>query len=965
MTTLRIVIFGLFLTIFSNGNAQHSIARDWNEVLLTSIRNDLARPTVHARNLFHTSVLMYDVWAVFDDEAETYLLGKELNGFQCDFDGFTTTQLEQDAIREAMSFACYRLLSRRFRFSPEGSGAQQRFNQFMQELGYDINNTSVNYQSGDPAALGNYIAQCMISYGLQDGANESFFYNNLYYEPVNEPLVMEFSGNPDMADPNRWQPLTLDVFIDQSGNEIPFNTPDFLSPEWGNVLPFSLKEEDKVTYTRDGDAYQVYHDPGTPPLIDTMSNQASFLYKWGFALVSIWSSHLDQNDGVMWDISPGSIGNIPELPTSFDQYLDFYNLFDGGDASLGHNINPVTGMPYEEQLVPRADYARVLAEFWADGPDSETPPGHWYTILNYVSDHPLVEKKYMGKGSELSDLEWDVKSYFLMGGAMHDCAISAWGIKGYYDYPRPVSAIRYMAEKGQSSDPNLPNYHEAGMPLHPGFIELVEAGDALQGASGENIGKVKILAWKGPDFIQNPDTDQAGVGWILAENWWPYQRPSFVTPPFAGYISGHSTYSRAASEILTMLTGDPFFPGGVGEFDIEANEFLVFEEGPSTSFTLQWATYRDASDQTSLSRIWGGIHPPADDIPGRIIGEQIGLEAFELGQDYFYQDADGDGFYSFEDCDDTNANINPIATETCNNLDDDCNGDIDDGIPYFTYYRDMDGDGFGDANITELICFTEPSNGYADNADDCDDTNALINPEAAESCNSLDDDCNGDVDDNIPYFTYYRDADGDGFGDLNVTEFICATEPSVGYVTNPDDCDDTNAAINPAAPESCNDIDDDCNGDIDDNIPYFTYYRDADEDGFGDLNVTESICYAIPSQGFVANSDDCDDTNEGINPDASEVADNGIDEDCSGIDLFLESKIFPNPVSKNLTLHFDTDIPVDVLIHKSSGEEAIMKVTMLIDNSVELDLRDLAQGAYVLSIWLDDQRLYVEKFVKI
>ena len=142
-------------------------------------------------------------------------------------------------------------------------------------------------------------------------------------------------------------------------------------------------------------------------------------------------------------------------------------------------------------------------------------------------------------------------------------------------------------------------------------------------------------AWKGPDYIENPATDQAGVDWILAENWWPYQRPTFVTPPFAGYVSGHSTYSRSAAEVLTLLTGDPYFPGGMGEFVAPKNEFLVFEEGPSMDVVLQWATYRDASDQCSLSRIWGGIHPPADDIPGRLMGLEIGPQAFEHAEQYF------------------------------------------------------------------------------------------------------------------------------------------------------------------------------------------------------------------------------------------------------------------------------------------------------------------------------------------
>lgn len=88
-----------------------------------------------------------------------------------------------------------------------------------------------------------------------------------------------------------------------------------------------------------------------------------------------WSSHLDPADGVMWDISPGCIGNIEFYPDHFTAYPGFYDLLEGGDPSRGHLLNPHTGQPYTPQIVPRADYARVLAEFWADGPDSETPPG--------------------------------------------------------------------------------------------------------------------------------------------------------------------------------------------------------------------------------------------------------------------------------------------------------------------------------------------------------------------------------------------------------------------------------------------------------------------------------------------------------------------------------------------------------------------------------------------------------------
>ncbi|MEP0368204.1 MAG: T9SS type A sorting domain-containing protein [Cyclobacteriaceae bacterium] len=623
----------LLMSLSSFG--QYSVAREWNEALLHSIRLDFARPTVHARNLFHSSALMYDMWAVFDPVAEPYFLGKTVHGFYIDFQGFSSQSIESDR-HKAISYGMFRLLSHRFANSPNPDETFQYLEDLMEDFGYDIDYTSSDYTSGDARALGNYIAERIIEYGLQDGSNEVKQYENVFYEPTNEPILPDFPGNPDITDPNRWQPIILDVYIDQSGNVIVGGGSPFLGPEWGAVLPFSLTEEDLTIHERDGNEYWVYHDPGVPPLLDTINGgKSSDNYRWSFSLVSCWSAHLDANDGVLWDISPGSIGNLTSYPTTFDDHPGFYDLINGGDNSTGHDLNPVTGEPYEPQMVPRGDYARVLAEFWADGPDSETPPGHWFTLLNHVSDHPMLEKKFAGQGEELDDLEWDVKSYFMLGGAMHDAAIVAWGIKGYYDYIRPVSAIRFMADQGQSSNESDGNYDKNGIGLIADFIEKVEEGDPLAGSENENIGKIKVRAWKGPDYIDDPYRDEAGVDWILAENWWPYQRPTFVTPPFAGYISGHSTYSRTAAEVLTQLTGDPFFPGGMGEFHAAKDEFLVFEDGPSVDLTLQWATYRDASDQCSLSRIWGGIHPPADDIPGRLIGIELGPEAFDFASQYF------------------------------------------------------------------------------------------------------------------------------------------------------------------------------------------------------------------------------------------------------------------------------------------------------------------------------------------
>ncbi len=631
------VSFNVTLVDPGDTNNNFSVARLWNEVLLQAIRKDFARATVHSRNLFHTSIAMYDAWAIYDEDAQTYLMGKEVHGFSSELNEFIPPQDADASLNETLSYAAYRVLKHRFQNSPNANTTLAQFDDLMSLLNYDTNFTSIDYSNGDPAALGNYIGRKIIVYGFQDGSNEANAYENLYYEPVNDPLVPVIAGNETISDPNRWQPLSLDVFIDQSGNVITETTPGFLSPEWGNSSPFALDNDVLTNFERDSNIYPVFYDPGQPPEIGTGDTQSSDIYKWGFSLVSVWGSHLSPDDGVLWDISPSSIGNIPLslFPDDFANYDNFYNLIDGGDIGTGRSLNPITNSPYQTQMVPRGDYARGLAEIWADGPDSETPPGHWFVLLNYVSDHPLLEKRMKGEGEILSNLEWDVKTYFVLGGAMHDSAVAAWGIKGWYDYVRPISAIRYMADKGQSTDNNLSNYHEDGIPLMEGYIEVVNETDELAGPNGVNVGKIKVNSWRGHDYINNVETDVAGVGWILAENWWPYQRPSFVTPPFAGYVSGHSTYSRAAAEVMTKLTGTEFFPGGIGEFLAKENEFLVFEDGPSQDITLQWATYRDASDQCSLSRIWGGIHPPMDDIPGRIIGEQIGIDAFNLAETYF------------------------------------------------------------------------------------------------------------------------------------------------------------------------------------------------------------------------------------------------------------------------------------------------------------------------------------------
>jgi hypothetical protein len=244
-------------------------------------------------------------------------------------------------------------------------------------------------------------------------------------------------------------------------------------------------------------------------------------------------------------------------------------------------------------------------------------------------------KQIGGTGPVVDDLEWDVKLYLALNAAVHDAACAAWSLKRYYDGWRPISAIRYMGQLGQSTDPAKPSYHPRGLPLIPGLIELVTAQTAAAGERHEGLfpGTVAIYAWPGQPA--DPVNQHSGVRWISPDSWLPYQKKTFVTPAFPGYISGHSTFSRSAAEVLTAITGSAFFPGGIATYTAPANTSLSFEKGPSQTVQLQWGTFFDAADQAGISRLWGGIHPPVDDFTGRRVGAECGKRVWALARKYF------------------------------------------------------------------------------------------------------------------------------------------------------------------------------------------------------------------------------------------------------------------------------------------------------------------------------------------
>ena len=230
------------------------------------------------------------------------------------------------------------------------------------------------------------------------------------------------------------------------------------------------------------------------------------------------------------------------------------------------------------------------------------------------------------------------------------------------------------------------------------------------------------------------------------------------------------------------------------------------------------------------------------------------------------------------DCDDTNAFAWPGNTEVCDEADNDCNGEVDEGVTT-TYYVDIDGDDYGDSDLPTEAC-SLPT-GYAEVGGDCDDNEPSANPGETEVCDTIDNDCDGDIDeaDAADALTWYADTDGDGFGDASSIQMGC-TEPA-GYVSDDTDCDDTDGDTYPGADEYCDGHDDDCDGDIDEDsaVDATTWYRDADNDGYGDSAVSDVECYQ-PS-GYVNDATDCDDLDSTSYPGGTEVCD-GADNDCNG-----------------------------------------------------------------------------------
>ena len=360
-----------------------------------------------------------------------------------------------------------------------------------------------------------------------------------------------------------------------------------------------------------------------------------------------------------------------------------------------------------------------------------------------------------------------------------------------------------------------------------------------------------------------------------------YQNPTYSTTTLSPVTVSYSTEicNNIDDNCDTQIDEGLTFTNYYADVDVDG-----FGAGAATSACAQptgfVTTNTDCNDSNS------SVNPSAIEICNSI-DDDCDTQVDEGVQNNYYADTDADGFgagmptlacaaplgyvASNTDCDNTISSVFPGATEVCNNIDDDCDTQIDEEVQN-NYYADTDSDGYGEG-IATVACIAPI--GFVTTNTDCNNTNADVNPGAIEICNSIDDDCDTQIDEGLAFTNYYADVDGDGFGLGSETN---ACSQPTGFVTTNTDCNNNNSAVNPGAAEICNSIDDDCDTQIDEEV-LNNFYADTDGDGYG--AGTATIACTAPV-GFVSNNTDCNSSNYNVNPSVTEIC-NLIDDDCDGI----------------------------------------------------------------------------------
>lgn len=564
-----------------------TISVQWDHAVQQAVINTALGPTIASRaySILHTA--MYDAWAAYENIPVSTRLGDELQRPESE-----NTQANKI---QAMSYAAYRVLVDLF------PTEEAIFNELMAELGLDQNNTTTDTTT--PAGIGNVSAAALLELRHNDGSNQlgedpnsnGTAYSDISgYEPVNNP------SNPEFIE--LWTPELIPI-NSQPGEEDRIQ--NFLTPHWGDVIPFSLES---------GHEFRP-------------ENPEPFLLVDGEVNLQAATITLAEDDSVV-NISQEIIGTIinPEFIAQAEEVVEI-------SANL-------------------TDEQKLIAEFWEDPGGTSFPPGTWMTFGEFVSardNHTLDE---------------DVQMFFALSNAVFDAGIATWEAKRFYNYTRPIRLIRELGQLG------------------------------LIGEFNPSLGGYAIEAWAGPG---------QGTETILATDFLTYQTPGGdPSPPFAEYVSGHSTFSAASAEVLKLFTGSDEFGASV---TFEPRESR-FEPGvtPQQTVTLDWETFSEAGDEGGVSRLYGGIHFEDGDLNGKILGQEVGLSVFEQAQFYLtggginpsaelVLDTGNNGIFNLEGLAATNLlfKINSIESNHVNEIGvftvDDENGNIGDLAPGSDDYK--------------------------------------------------------------------------------------------------------------------------------------------------------------------------------------------------------------------------------------------------------------------------------------
>ena len=614
----------------------------------------------------------------------------------------------------------------------------------------------------------------------------------------------------------------------------------------------------------------------------------SAFFSQGQHSLSLWVENTGQNRGVdtvIFDVGP---------PNS-DPECEIESPADGSTAAQGDEI-AFYGLVTDADVSPEA-----LQVSWTSDLDGElrsATPDSSGNVAFY--DSGLSTGTHVISLAATDDLGAVCSTFVSL--SIEDCP-DLWHLDSDGDgYGDPdITTTGCSAPSGYVSPSQATDCDDGDAAIMPGADEFCDGVDNDCDGSVDEDGATDAATWYA-------DTDADGYGDAATTNA-ACDQPS-------GYVSDATDCDDAAAS--TWPGADEYCDGADNDCDgsvdeddaLDAATWYLDDDGDgygdagTTTAACDQpsgyaATAADCDDgDAAVSPVTDESCNGTDDDCDGIVDEIDAIDAST-----WYADADGDGwgdaldvqlacsqptgFVDVDgDCDDTASAVHPGADEYCDGVDTDCDGSVDedDASDVSAWFADSDGDGWGDATSIDIAC-TQPS-GFVSDWTDCDDADAAINPGASESCNGGDDDCDGtvDEDDAADATTWSIDADGDGYGSVAITTAAC--EQPTSFVADASDCDDSDADINPAAIEVCDDTDtdEDCDGladDADSSVTGTTTWAfDADGDGYGDAGAAGTeACEAV--SGLVGDATDCDDSDASIFPGADEYCDE-FDNDCDG-----------------------------------------------------------------------------------